>query len=328
MRTHATLTRPLAVLGLTALVVGACNDADAPVAPAVPSAPSLAKGGPNSLPSNGRIYFSSNFTGNLEVYSMNADGSDRRRLTYSADQEGGIDVSRDGKKLVTAGQAAGSGEGLLHSMNADGTNRRLVTSRNNELVASPAWSPDTRTIAYASVDLNNLDGGAIWTVSASGGKATRLTPPAQRASSPAWSPDGARIVYAASPVGLGNADLYTMNADGSAAQLLYDCVEWCMNPVWSRDGTRIFYVAAGAFSHRIEYCTLQPYGAVCGIPLATDVSAFIFALSPDESQLAFRLDEIINNLGSQRVATANVNGSAPSAVTGNLSDVYDVAWSR
>src|SRR5688572_11889841 len=138
----------------------------------------------------------------------------------------------------------------------------------------PAWSPDGRRIAYAFIDANNLSESAIWTVAASGGKETRLTPLGQNASSASWSPDGARIVYAASPPALGNADLYVMNADGSAPQLLYDCVEWCMNPVWSHDGTRIFYVAAGSFTKQIEYCVLQPQGAVCGIPLATGVSTF------------------------------------------------------
>jgi len=327
MRTHTTISRTLAV-ALTALAVGACGDAKDPVAPVVPAAASLAKGGPNTLPANGRIYFSSNFTGNMEVYSMNPDGSDRRRLTYSADHDGWLDVSRDGKKLVTAGQAAGSGEGRVYTMNVDGTNRRLVTSRTDGLVGSPAWSPDGRRIAYAFIDANNLSESAIWTVAASGGKETRLTPLGQNASSASWSPDGARIVYAASPPALGNADLYVMNADGSAPQLLYDCVEWCMNPVWSHDGTRIFYVAAGSFTKQIEYCVLQPQGAVCGIPLATGVSTFILALSPDDSQLAFRWDEVIDNVGSQRVSTANVNGSTQTAVTGNLSDIYDLAWGR
>jgi Tol biopolymer transport system component len=157
-----------------------------------------------------------------------------------------------------------------------------------------------------------------------------LTPPDQYASSPSWSPDGARIVYAAwSQQGDGTVDLYVMNADGSAAQLLYDCaVDLCINPVWSHDGKRIYYGAAGSFTKQIEFCLVQQQGAVCGIPLATGVSAFILALSPDDSQLAFRLDEVIDNIGSQRVATANVNGSTQTPVTGNLSDIYDLAWGR
>ena len=99
MRTHTTIARPLAILGLTALAAAACSDAKMPVAPVVPTAPSLAK---NTPPVNGRIYFTSSFAGSYEVYSMKPDGNDRRRLTITADDERYLNVSSDGKKLVVA----------------------------------------------------------------------------------------------------------------------------------------------------------------------------------------------------------------------------------
>lgn len=324
MRTHTTLVRSLA-LTLTTLAAGACSDGTTPVAPVVPSAPSLAKGGPKPLPTNGRIYFASDFagTGN-DVYSVNPDGSDRRRLTYSPEHELGLDVSRDGNKLVTAGTAASFSEGRLYTMNMDGTNRRLVLSRSDGAVTGPAWSPDGRAIAYAAAGNSNSNESAIWTVAANGGKVTQLTGAGQSAHSPTWSPDGARIAYTAITPGQPGTDIYVMNADGSAGQLLYDCAVACMNPVWSRDGTQIFFIAADANGLQVQSCALQQAGAICGIPVAAGVSTYMFALSPDESQLAFRQDEI----SAQRVATANVNGSAQAAVTADLGTIYDVAWGR
>jgi Tol biopolymer transport system component len=329
MRTRTSLSRTLA-LALTTLAVGACSDATQPVAPAVPAAASLAKGGPQALPTNGRIYFTSNFAGGgPDVYSVNPDGSDRRRLTYTADDsEWSLDVSRDGKKLVTASHALGGTEGRIYTMNVDGSNRRLVTSRPDGLVSGPAWSPDGRAIAYASASLSNLNENTIWTVTASGGKVTQLTQPGLNASSPSWSPDGTRIVYSASPPGLGNENLYIVNADGSAAELLYDCVGSCTNPVWSRDGVRIYYVASGQGSVQIQYCALQQSGAICDIPLATSLTTFMFALSPDESQFVFRKDEVDISGLADRVATANLNGSAQTPITGNLTSITDLVWGR
>src|SRR5687768_552114 len=269
MRTHATFARTFAV-ALTTLAVGACGDATPPVAPVVPSAPSLAKGGPNALPTNGRLYFTSDFAGPSEVYSMNPDGSDRRRLTYTSDADGWLDVSPDGKKLVIAGSVSFL-QGHLYTMNVDGTNRRLLVSLTNSVVADPAWSPDGRTIAYvAGAETPNVV--AIWTVAASGGKVTRLSQATQSAAWPSWSPDGAKIVYVGYTPGTSDRDLYTMNADGSAPQLLHDCIEICVNPVWSADGRRVVYATVSGGVAQVQYCVVQLAVPTCGIPLATDVS--------------------------------------------------------
>jgi hypothetical protein len=37
---------------------------------------------PRSIPVNGRIYFAANITGQLDLYSMKPEGTDRRRITF------------------------------------------------------------------------------------------------------------------------------------------------------------------------------------------------------------------------------------------------------
>src|SRR5688572_14686363 len=145
MRTHMTLARTLAIVGLTAITVGACSDATSPVARVVPTAPSLVKGGPSMPPINGRIYFTSSFAGSSDVYSMKPDGSDRRRLTLTVDDERYVNVSPDGKKLVIgSSRANGAGRDLL-TMNVDGTNRRILLSTDvDRSLAHPRLSPDGR----------------------------------------------------------------------------------------------------------------------------------------------------------------------------------------
>ena len=53
---------------------------------------------------DGRIAFTSVRDGDMEIYSMNADGSDVRRLTNRVGPDGGPFWSRDGKRLVFRGR--------------------------------------------------------------------------------------------------------------------------------------------------------------------------------------------------------------------------------
>jgi Tol biopolymer transport system component len=330
MRTHTTLARPLAVLGITALAAAACRDAATPVAPVVPTAPSLAKGGPSMPPTNGRIYFTSNFAGGgYDVYSMKPDGSDRRRLTLTADNERHVDVSPDGKKLIIASLRPDSTAAELITMNVDGTNRRVLVTAANSSLSFPVFSPDGRTVAYVSRVLNTYM-LSVWTVSVSGGKTTRLTPPTENASWPSWSPDGKRISHTKAPAGIAGADdLYIMNADGSAPQLLRDCPAGCGYPAWSPDGSRIIYAGwAPTNVLEIQYCDLLPSVPQCGNPIQTEGHPFGIALSPDGSQLVYTSFTQENGAEVQRVRTGNVNGSGQAAVTADLTYVLDVAWGR
>jgi dipeptidyl aminopeptidase/acylaminoacyl peptidase len=325
MRTHTTIARPLAILGLTALAAAACSDATMPVAPVVPTAPSLAKSTP---PVNGRIYFTSNFTTNYDVYSMKPDGSDRRRLTLTSDAEAYVDVSPDGKKLVVGSMQANSSVGELLTMNVDGTNRRVIVTDPNSFIGYPEFSPDGRTVAYVTRVSGNPQTHAIWTVSVNGGKATRLTQSTESAVYPSWSPDGSRIVYTSETPGTSGGDLYIMNADGSARQLLHDCAIGCGNPVWSPDGGRIVYMAAVAGSTQFQYCDLLKAVPQCGIPIGNAANPTTVALSPDGSQLVYAT--LVEENGSlvHRVMTSNVSGSGETALTADLSFIYDVAWGR
>jgi Tol biopolymer transport system component len=328
MRTHTTIARPLAVLGLSAFAAGACSDATTPVAPVVPTAPSLAKG--NSVPPmNGRIYFTSNFAGNYDVYSMKPDGSDRRRLTLTADQEKFVNVSPDGKKLIVASLRPDSAAGELVTMDVDGTNRRVLVTDASSSLSYPAFSPDGRTVAYVSRVLNTYM-LSVWTVSLSGGKATRLTQSTENANWPSWSPDGKRIVYTSGPAGSAGADdLYIMNADGSAPQLLRDCPSGCGSTNWSPDGSRIIYLGwAPTNIVEIQYCDLLKAVPECGIPIATEGHGFTLALSPDGSQVVYASFTQENGSEVQRIRISNVNGSGQTAVTANLYVVADVAWGR
>ena len=58
---------------------------------------------------------------------------------------------------------------------------------------SPAWSPDSRQLAFESDVRGILD---IWVVDVDGGNTTRLTGGSSEERSPAWSPNGRKIAFA------------------------------------------------------------------------------------------------------------------------------------
>ena len=116
---------------------------------------------------DGRIVFTSVRDGDMEIYSMNADGGDLRRLTHRVGPDGGPFFSRDGTQIVFRGRTLDPGpelddyrtllgDGLwrptsleIFVMNADGSNLRQVTSLGGASFA-PYFAPDGKKVIFAS----------------------------------------------------------------------------------------------------------------------------------------------------------------------------------
>jgi len=128
-------------------------------------------------------------------------------------------------------------------MNADGSNvvRRTSAGYNGE----PAWSPDGRTIAFASVQ-NGADGISVMDADG-GGPIVRLDRQGVNVN-PAWSPDGRKITFTSDWAAFDFVfDLYVMNADGTNIRTLIKGVfpwnglqmHYYFQSAWSPDGRQI-----------------------------------------------------------------------------------------
>lgn len=103
-----------------------------------------ADGSPSWSPDGKKIAFVSHGHGNPELYIMNADGTEQRRLTYHSGEDrlarrSPASWSPDGKRLAFCSQRNRNGD--IYLINADGTALERLTT-NSSWDEHPSWSPD------------------------------------------------------------------------------------------------------------------------------------------------------------------------------------------
>ena len=85
-----------------------------------------------------------------EIYVMDDDGGNPRRLTNSPEEEFGPSWSPDGKRIVFWSESHDNHRDTnIYVIDADGGNPRKLT-KNLGGDSYPAWSPDGERIAYSS----------------------------------------------------------------------------------------------------------------------------------------------------------------------------------
>ncbi|MCL4542661.1 MAG: hypothetical protein M1458_02795 [Deltaproteobacteria bacterium] len=101
---------------------------------------------PSFSPGGNRIAFVSNRGGSPQIYLMNADGSDQRRITYNGSYYNTSPAwSPGGKKIAFASLV--NGELQVYVMNTDGTDERQITDTLYS-AQHPAWTRDSRIITF------------------------------------------------------------------------------------------------------------------------------------------------------------------------------------
>ncbi len=182
------------------------------------------------------IAFSSDRDGNWEIYVMNADGTNQRRLTNNTADDVNPSWSPDRTKIAFHSHRPGDGE--IYVMNADGTNQKRLTN-NPEDDDEPTWSPDGTKIAFHS---HRSGKSEIYVMNADGTNQKRLTNNTAGDDRPTWSPDGTKIVFASDRDG--DWEIYVMNADGTnQRKLTNNFPANDLAPAWSPDGTKIVFVS-------------------------------------------------------------------------------------
>lgn len=178
-----------------------------------------------------RIVYTSLASGDLDLWSMQPDGSGKKRITTAEGYDGGAVFSRDGSKLVwrahhpdTPEKTARYRELLKDNLTApmkmelfiadpDGGNAKQITNFGCASFA-PTFTPDGKKILFSSnkhkcdsrdfeLYLINLDGSGLEQVTSFGGFT----------SFPEFSPDGKKLVFASSYQSTGNYEFNIFTAE-------------------------------------------------------------------------------------------------------------------
>jgi Tol biopolymer transport system component len=144
------------------------------------------------------------FVWTFEVWVMNADGSNQRRLARGMPSA----WSPDGRIIAFTRPAwISPHKPGMYLVNADGTGQRRL---NTLSFGSAVWSPNGQRILFTRARPETAKANDIYVINADGSGQRKLT---ERGHDPRWSPDGTKISFVTNRDG--NKEVYVMNADGS-----------------------------------------------------------------------------------------------------------------
>ncbi len=135
---------------------------------------------PDWSPDQRRIVFVSTRDGNRELYVMNADGSNQRRISFGGGRYATPVWSPRGD-LIAFTKIAGNFR--IGVMSPTGGGERLLTNGWHD--EGPSWAPNGRVLIFFR-SAQGSGRGSIWSVDLTGANLRRIPTPLD-GSDPAWS---------------------------------------------------------------------------------------------------------------------------------------------
>ena len=266
-------------------------------------------------PLTGSIVYNSRPDGiNLEIYSMNADGSNQLRLTNNAAADYDPSVSSVGARIAFVSDRDKNDE--IYVMNSDGTGQMRLT-KNLDRDLNPSFSTDGTKIVFSSLRDGNWE---IYIMDSNGANQTRLTTNTFLDDEPSFSPDGTKIVFRSNRDG--NPEIYVMNVDGSSQTRLTNSANVDNEPVFSPDGSMIAFRSFR--DGNSEIYVMSSNGSRQWNVSRNAAADFNPSFSPDSSRIVFATDR---DGGQIEIYVMSWVGSNPVRYTTNSVEDSRPSWS-
>ena len=276
------------------------------------------------------IYFTSNRDGNQEIYRMDVDGANVRRITNTSWSEQVPRVSPDGTKILFSSNQ--SGPVFRHYiMNVDGSDvRALPTYDYEDSPTSHAWYPDGQQVVFSTqiayspqswspsnvrlftLNWNDLANSPMQILFGYDGNPSESI----EVFWADWSANGRYLAYhhGHTPSNDSDVDIYIFDfLDESRDPVTTDRFQ-NTRPAWSPDGTKI------VFTDGSSICVINPDGIneVC----LTDGNWPRW--SPDGSKIVFNSDRD----GRWHIYVMNADGTGIVQLTQGNHDNLNPDWSK
>jgi len=103
-------------------------------------------------PDAGTLYYVSDLTGTVQLWSVPVAGGVPRRLSYEADRVGAYSLSPDGARIAYGADEGGDERWALWVMNADGSDARRVSTHADRIHHVVDWTPGgDAVLAFANL---------------------------------------------------------------------------------------------------------------------------------------------------------------------------------
>ncbi len=193
-----------------------------------------------------------------DIFSANADGSDRKRLTTTPGYDAEATINRDGRIVFTSVRG---GDMEIYAMNGDGSDSRRLTHRPGP-DGGPFFSADGQRIVFRGrpltpgpelTDYMSLLRDGLWrptsleifVMNADGSNLHQVTSLGGANFAPFFTPDGTRIIFASNhhnPRGR-DFELYLINTDGSGLERVTVNPTFDGFPMFSPDGKHLVFAS-------------------------------------------------------------------------------------
>lgn len=182
-----------------------------------------------------QIACASDRDGFWEIYLMDWDGANQRRITYHNALSILPSWSPDNERIVYSSFSRNTSD--MYIINRRGGGRFKIHTGLG-LNTSATFSPVGSDIAFVGSTAGNPD---IYLIKDDGTNLRRLTTASSIESTPEWSPNGRQLSFTSGRSG--TPQIYVMDAEGTNVRRISFEGEWNDDATWSPDGEQIAYTS-------------------------------------------------------------------------------------